>query len=82
MENIEKYRKQIDNTDRYIVKFIERRVHFSKEIGNEKKANNISIQDDVREASIRQVLKTKSTLKDSEIDDICTILFKISKENQ
>ena len=82
METIEKYRKQIDSTDRYIVKFIERRIHFSKEIGKLKKANNISIQDDQREASIRQVLKTKSTLKDSEIDDICTILFKISKENQ
>ena len=82
MENIEKYRKKIDYLDTHIVKFLEKRIHFSKEIGKEKKANNISIQDDVREASIRQALKTKSTLKDSEIDDICTILFKISKENQ
>ena len=82
MENIEKYRKKIDYLDGHIVKFIEKRITFSKEIGKEKKANSISIQDDVREASIRQVLKAKSTLKDSEIDDICTVLFKISKENQ
>ena len=82
MENINKYRKKIDIINLKIVKSIEKRIHFSKEIGKEKKANNISIQDDDRETSIRQVLKTKSTLKDSEIDDICTILFKISKENQ
>ncbi len=82
MESIEKYRKARDKTDRFIIKFMERRIHFCKEIGKEKKANNISTQDDQREASIRQTLKTKSTLKDSEIDDICTLLFKISKDNQ
>ena len=36
MENIEKYRKKIDYLDTHIVKFLEKRIHFSKEIGKEK----------------------------------------------
>ena len=82
MEGIEKYRKKIDLVDLKLFKLIEKRIGFSREIGKLKRANNIPIQNNEREASIQQGLKTKSTLKGSEIDDICNIIFKISKQNQ
>lgn len=83
MDDIVKYRREIDNIDRDIIKLIEERISLSKEIGQVKRENSIAIQDDERETSIREELKQKTRLlKKSDVDEICTILFKISKNNQ
>jgi chorismate mutase len=83
MDDIVKYRQEIDNIDRDIIKLIEERISLSKEIGQVKRENSIAIQDDERETSIREELKQKTRLlKKSDVDEICTILFKISKNNQ
>ena len=85
MENIEEYRKEIDNIADEILKLLVRRKEIVKEIWDYKKGNGIGIVDEGRESEIFQRLGEKSEklgLDKNYVKEIFKKIIERSKEIQ
>ena len=70
MNEIDKFRKDIDNIDKKILDLLNMRGEIVKKIGTYKKKNNIEIYQPAREKEIIDKLKNLSNLKPSSIESI------------
>jgi len=57
--NLDILRKEIDKTDSKLIESIANRLKLVKEIGEYKKANNLSLRDEEREQKVLQYWKNK-----------------------
>ena len=81
--SLETYRSNIDILDDQIIKLLEKRKTYSKKIGEIKRKKNLSIFFREREDTILQRLKSNSkNLEYSEIDQIYSSIFKVSRLTQ
>ena len=80
MNNLDKYRKEIDKIDDNIIELLEQRFNLVVEIGQYKKENNLPVFDAKRESAIKQKFITKK-YQDS-LSNIYDTILKESKTIQ
>jgi len=81
---MEKARKEIDEVDEKILELLGKRIGLAKEIGKEKKQENISIYDPVREQEVLKKLykKNKGKLEMQDLEGIFKEIFSASRKAQ
>ncbi|MCR4335790.1 MAG: prephenate dehydratase [archaeon] len=81
---LEKQRKEIDEVDEKILELLGKRIGLAKEIGQEKKQENISIYDPVREQEVLEKLhkKNKGTMEMKDLEGIFKEIFSASRKAQ
>ncbi len=81
MENIDEYRKKIDQIDDAILSLLKKRFDIVKKIGEHKKARHILMHDKKREEHILTNIKQKAEQKSIDLDLINTIWQAIFKKS-
>jgi len=81
-KTLEGYRKKIDKIDENIIKLIEKRLDYSRRIGEYKKKNGIKIVDLKREKEILDYRTRKSRLSNDFTKKLFSIIIKESRAVQ
>lgn len=84
MKNLQKFREEIDEIDRELVKLLEQRMNISLKIGEYKKENKLEIRDIDRE---EQIIKSRLKYLNNKhlnnyIIELLKFIMKISKDIQ
>jgi chorismate mutase len=80
--NLNKYREQIDNCDKEILKLLEKRFLISKLIGEYKRKEGLKVYDKKRETEILNKRVNESSLNKKFVFKFFRLLFKESKRLQ
>ncbi|MBQ0110513.1 MAG: chorismate mutase [Oscillospiraceae bacterium] len=80
--NLEELRKEIDLTDREIIKLLSNRFELAEKIGEYKQKNGIPVCDTLREEQILSRIKKEAEGYGEEITEIYKTLFTQSKKIQ
>jgi monofunctional chorismate mutase len=81
-ESIETFRKEIDEIDNTIAKFLFKRMSISKKIGCYKKENGFCVRDPSRENQIINKLSDSSGLNYDFIKKVYDVIFEESRRIQ
>lgn len=84
MNDLEKFRQEIDSIDNELVELFEKRMKISKKVAISKRANDIPIYDEARENEILE--KNLGKLEDKslsyELETFYKMIFKLSRDIQ
>lgn len=82
MKTLESFRKQIDRTDKQLIKILERRFAISRQIGRFKKANKMPIKNGKRELAIIENRTKETRLNPKFTKKLFKLIFKESRRLQ
>lgn len=82
MNILEKYRKEIDECDKDLLKILKKRMDVSRKIGNYKKKKGLKVFDSTREKIIIKRANKKSSLDKKFVGKLYKLIFRYSKKLQ